>query len=966
MLAWIRACQPYRGVPLPPLYDFVTWIFQACGLSAEYVEGRAAAYGCMCRMMCRRHDQRLGNEYFAHFYRLVIKGLAGTDVNVIFAIINNSTRLFGLNLPGSTILIPAFLKCFRQLFFGVPKGSPFASFDGLQRSTDASQLVPESVRQNIAIMLSAIASTCNTVPDGTCIVLDFADGALAAAPHPSDPTAGESLVGLIEQVGRERRPPELSMVEAKTLAKSLLLALLRDDLDSQKLDERVASHRYLLNAICDMAYEELVLVSKLDRAVVDEGFSAILGHLLQRNLHAINAAVDCLNLFSQSFANLDRLDQNAAFGIIEKIVGAIQEHFAWVPAGRNQELVRACAIARLFYCLLDWLLCIPPEWFQNARFLHLVFDTIETGLNEGMPLVGPGSKRGRGPPESRPSRRPPARVNEESSTDISKSGSMASIEEGQEPGDQEPTLIRDAAENVLMHVLHHVNNFPPTNGPAMMNTSILDPELADDTDRSKTLYFSYNEKTLLTFVEMQGRTPLDSKVRVIVRDIAGKYCWDSWLFYDSLDKMREVLVGGDPALEGKLPPLLGVLDRMVFADDVTIESRTRKVTPDRSFDGELWSSENAARDPDRLKELLIAIGQRSPDCLRIPGHSLVEPEPVPEDQVAVVSEAAQRMKFQVEQERPILEKHAYPRKDDGGADSGDELSTAYFVPARPPEAEATIPPYHRTRLLLSHLGFVNFDSLRENNFYMLTKSPALFRDIKGLDKTVGRETIKVAVIYVGPGQEDEASILRNQRTSADYVEFVSSLGWEVDLASHAGYLGGLERNLTSGARATYFCNSTLEIIYHEVTKLPTDPNDPKQVKKKRHIGNDQVHVIWNEHPRDYRRNTISGDYANAQIVITPLANGFYAVDISRDPKVSPFGPLEPHSIVSKASLGALVRATCVAAHRYSLLSLTDKLDLYRHSYTQRVANLRMIKERHQTKTWTFEHFLRFLATGADS
>ena len=289
------------------------------------------------------------------------------------------------------------------------------------------------------------------------------------------------------------------------------------------------------------------------------------------------------------------------------------------------------------------------------------------------------------------------------------------------------------------------------------------------------------------------------------------------------------------------------------------------------------------------------------------------------------------MEFQVDQEVPILEAFLYPMETDKeNVVSNPELS-GQFAPVQPPPAAKTIPPYQRTRLLLSHLGFTNFDSLRENNFHMLSKSPALFRDIKGLDKTTGRETVKVAVIYVGPGQEDEHSIMRNVKTSTDYLEFLQSLGWEVDLASHAGYLGGLERNSTSGQRAVYFCSSTLEIIYHEVVRLPTDPHDPRQVRKKRHIGNDPVHVIWNEHARDYRRNTISGDYANAQIVITPLKNGFYAVDITRDPKLPAFGPLQPHSIVSKAALGALVRATCVAAHRYSLLTLTDKLDLYRHS-----------------------------------
>nr|KAJ3423044.1 hypothetical protein HK105_003870 [Polyrhizophydium stewartii] len=97
--------------------------------------------------------------------------------------------------------------------------------------------------------------------------------------------------------------------------------------------------------------------------------------------------------------------------------------------------------------------------------------------------------------------------------------------------------------------------------------------------------------------------------------------------------------------------------------------------------------------------------------------------------------------------------------------------------------------------------------------------------------------------------------------------------------------------MVNGGVATYFCTSTLEIMFHDVTKMPTDPADPKQLKKagslgKRHIGNDHVHIIWNEHFREYKWDTIGGDFGNAQIAITPLADGMFAVDTYRDDQVS--------------------------------------------------------------------------------
>lgn len=42
-----------------------------------------------------------------------------------------------------------------------------------------------------------------------------------------------------------------------------------------------------------------------------------------------------------------------------------------------------------------------------------------------------------------------------------------------------------------------------------------------------------------------------------------------------------------------------------------------------------------------------------------------------------------------------------------------------------------------------------------------------------------RETHKIAVFYIGEGQEDKCSILSNSTGSQDYEDFVSGLGWEV-------------------------------------------------------------------------------------------------------------------------------------------------------------------------------------------
>ncbi|KAF9999457.1 Ral GTPase-activating protein subunit alpha-2 [Entomortierella chlamydospora] len=268
----------------------------------------------------------------------------------------------------------------------------------------------------------------------------------------------------------------------------------------------------------------------------------------------------------------------------------------------------------------------------------------------------------------------------------------------------------------------------------------------------------------------------------------------------------------------------------------------------------------------------------------------------------------------------------------------------------PPEPERPLDSYQHSRLLLSHLGLLCFDRFQEHNFVLLNHSPLLDRDLKNLDKKSGRETFKIAVLYVAEGQEGEQAILHNSKGSAAYNRFVHDLGWEVELADHAGYMGGLERNGSNGRSAIYYCSSTLEIIFHEVVRMPTDPDDPRQVKKKRHVGNDHVHIVWSEHSRAYDRNTIGGDFGNVIIVLTPVPDlqieqdgqmtirhhhhlkqqqqqqpysqstggkglSLVSVEVIRDIKLPVFGPLVDGMVVPMSQLGRLVRQTAIHANR---------------------------------------------------
>lgn len=48
---------------------------------------------------------------------------------------------------------------------------------------------------------------------------------------------------------------------------------------------------------------------------------------------------------------------------------------------------------------------------------------------------------------------------------------------------------------------------------------------------------------------------------------------------------------------------------------------------------------------------------------------------------------------------------------------------------------------------------------------------------------------------------------------------------QVDLATHCGFMGGLQRNGSTGLTAPYYASSTVEAIFHVSTRMPSDSDD---------------------------------------------------------------------------------------------------------------------------------------------
>uniref|UniRef100_UPI00358EA673 uncharacterized protein n=1 Tax=Myxine glutinosa TaxID=7769 RepID=UPI00358EA673 len=541
-------------------------------------------------------------------------------------------------------------------------------------------------------------------------------------------------------------------------------------------------------------------------------------------------------------------------------------------------------------------------------------------------------------------------------------------------------LIPLAASTVLTHLVNHLGHYPLCCGPAVI-TSLLsehheNPYASSSELSTKLFYgpnmqfFILNKRTLLSCLQLpstQGAVPPGlcsgaSHVRLITRDVSGKYAWDATVLHGSTMACKQPLFSvvhpsptpTEPAKQADASPTTPEPVKQADAPSTTPEpvkqaesianqdvesldsgGLSMLCTKFRGLSENLPTCQSLVHGHDDLDALLQYLGATSPECLQRAGIYLNVPAPPPgcfaEKQESDVQNSVLGQCLEEERHNKVQ--------------NGDRVTRA--IPEHEPCSTEPASSSHYCRLLLGSLGLHSWD--RRKSFDLLNKNEKLLRELKNLDSRQCREKHKIAVVYVAEGQEDKVSILSNDSGSRAYEDFIAGLGWEVDLTVHNGFMGGLQRNKSNGLTAPYFATSTMEVIYHVSTRMPSDSDD--SITKLRHIGNDEVHIIWSEHTRDYRRGIVPTEFGDVLIIIYPTRNHLFSIQIIKKPEVPFFGPLFDGAIVDDKILPSLVRATAINASR----ALKSLIPLYQNFYEERACYLESIAQ-HHTDLTSFEDF----------
>lgn len=157
---------------------------------------------------------------------------------------------------------------------------------------------------------------------------------------------------------------------------------------------------------------------------------------------------------------------------------------------------------------------------------------------------------------------------------------------------------------------------------------------------------------------------------------------------------------------------------------------------------------------------------------------------------------------------------------------------------------------------------------------VLPDNDVMQRVLRNFDRTDTVDGHKAGVIYIGEGQSSEAEILANSRGTDAYESFLLGLGTKVKLQDAKFNTQGLDRVSNVDGTDTYaWRDRVTEIVFHVPTMMPTDAeNDPQGVKKKAHVGNDRVKIIYNNSGRTFDFNTFPSEMNFVNIIVTPEAH----------------------------------------------------------------------------------------------
>lgn len=917
-----------EGNKLLQLYG--EWLFEATERTDNlFYDGRALAYKTLCSIFSQKFSQPWNKTFLSHFYRAIHLGFTTkTTIEIRDTIILNSTDFFSLQLPGSNLLIPDYVKACEQM---------------LKTKTSAREL-----RLSGLNILISIIHLCYLFGDVELLNIDtvkFEEEKKDGKEETKEDTTYHNFVSIRDKIVK------------------IFFSCVGDDTHEPCQIKSLWGLFLILHKELNQNLTNNIPKQVETKPIID----CISAFVMDKNIQLAAASHDVINSICH-LGLLNSLPNNLIIRILNQSCSAIIGH---LTEGQN---LKAELLMNLYQTISEVISIAPSEVITNVAVMDDIFTSIALGLSKEKIAKALGQVISQTP------KLEPQPVDLKKQSLKTQSMIIPSTPRQESIQKDYAKEIYEAALSLLNFITNTLNQFPNPNGPTNVSSNTSEFEYLTEKQgvtipSQKILHYAFNGSSLLTIMEK----PNDTKTaRFICRDMTGRNVWDFQLvfrmddhlfnFKDGLEKPKKkkllVEVGG--INDEKL--VTPILEKENKVDNPELKEIKEDQTPDLPNDPipELPKEQVPDLPNDLPPEIPNDLPTEIPNDLppEIPNDLPPElpndlPPEIPEkndeypkfekdidtdktDMLDILQNYIQTVFPETEEFRKGVVTEIKEQKIDISEEDSitkkitnnekiilSETPIVKFPQCTNPVEEKNEHPIFRAfRTFMNTMGFTRLGN--QQSFFRLQVDPKFYKNLKQLDKLSERESIKVGVLYVANGQESGNDIFKNDKASDLFYEFTESLGWPINPSTHTGYLGGIDP--TNIQKIPYFSNSTTEVIFHVAPYIISPKEDPQNLYRKRYLGNDFVHIIWSEHDRDYRPWTILSSVITYHIVIYPIKNsGLFRIQIFIKPGFPMVGPLINGCIVDKLSLGPLVRMTAINANK----AVKQKLKLAKRPYTIR-------------------------------
>ncbi|PKC74810.1 hypothetical protein RhiirA1_510253 [Rhizophagus irregularis] len=834
------------------LHMFGSWLFQACSINRTDL-GAKQGRAEAYGILCRIFCLPQRREKFLRNYvtQFYQALIIGLRTDSCLPVILiNTTSLFATELEGVRMMVPDFVVGIKMI---LPKLAPNFETD-----------IPLDELRLAAIR---VASTIMCLPNhfekvslrANWNVGLHQNGDKLVNNDPDEIVVNELIRVLYSEEDNRGDTNDKNSTEPFTTLKFYILELL---LTSLKTERSSYNLRYILHLINVYVVEDVAFCPGLVGLVVKSIQEKVLTMNLPSDVTLY--AFDVLKDFVGLYEYVQRDSKNCA----RELVLAFSRYIDMMLSGGYGGLsLTYYLVERAYDCMMRWILV--GQWIVGDRDCHeAVIATISRGISINPNNEDEGSSHSNPSNDKKKNRREttPNKLFAPRSKNTATHSENTSHHNGQNRyGKKGEVAVKIAAEIAMAQFVNYLGNFPAWGdniGPSRISTLF-----NGDLELAKKQLSDSKESDGVSIPELVRYFLIDSRVLVGFVEMPRHFSW-------TIDSSPSVII--------------------VMRDSTGKYSWTsRMVYKTQIDDNDQKNSSQSTIENDNYEKKL-PFRSNIPRIVSFNEHQIPKVDKIFEEgsdswrAYNAVKKLTQRQK--VVEERSLEEKQRYKATPAG---SNSNLSS--------PQA---------FRLFMSQMGLLSLEN--RHRMIPLRISEKLVNDLEKLD------------------QLHEYVDKFTQISYEDFEKFLNSLGWPVSISTHSGFKAKLSSAFCK--TTPYFADRTVEVIFNVPYLIHTPLSDSSMESLSSIIKNitvdDLVCIAWIEDIASMSNVPQKiGQTVFVYIFVHPLQNtGLYWIRIvipivTYQGTISglaenhlSFGPLVDGMIVSRHTLGLLVRNTTISAH----------------------------------------------------